>query len=948
MTRRGRARRLKPLELDAIGLARASAGASYKKERRKGRLERDFADFTGFHGDVEGVRTHERGGNIGTPITHASRAVTRGMTLRLRTFGAVYLERDDAPLGGVHTQRRRLALLAFLAASKKAKVTRDRLVALFWPDGDAATGRHALSQLIYAIRRDLGADAVVGDGETVCLNPSVLASDVDDFDESIKAGQFERAVECCRGAFLEGFYVDNAPELERWIEDERARRNTECGRAVERLAEEAERAGDFRVAADHWRSRAALTPMDGRVVLRLMRALAAVDDRAGAVQAARVYETLVRDELDVEPDAEVLSLARQLRVATPSAPAPPPARELTREPVLAHDSESAGAPAIEPRRRVPAWRGLTTVAVVVVVLVAIVVQTRGRYGVGATLPATAQANVVLGDLDGPDSVLTLAVREALRAELSNTPRIHMTSDLRVRSIRSLMRVPLDAPLHPPSLLEVATRSGAHVAISGSVVPLGNGAQIVVDLHDPSSGRALGTFAERPSNAADLMNAVERLGRSLRAALLQSPVDTLVRSLPSVTTTSLAALKSYALARRAASSGRRGEAVDHAERAVTHDSSFVLAHYFLGDLLWFIDEQSHAEAHLTRAFQLSDAAPPHERLVVRARYTQLVRDRPDSALTYWDMLRDAAPSEPLGYEGRSWALRALGRYEEAAAAADSAMRLERDALAPNVNNTLYSLLSVADTTRALTFARGLSDRTTTPLAEAQFWTAISRGDARSARTIADAEKAWGRHYRRFHADLLARNRTAARASLDTVRSADRAQELPRVLLAQGWYDAEILGDRRSGAAYARETLEWVKKRDLSPPAVGRLSERIGDLAARVGDTALVADAIALVKQRDHGRSLPSYVLALRSLAAAAAYARRNPGEAARLAAEARNGVYFSRSMTTVALLQADALSAAGDRRGADSLYRLIERQGIADGDFEVAYFLRGLANLRTKN
>ena len=868
------------------------------------------------------------------------------MTLRLRTFGAVYLERDHVALGGAHTQRRRLALLAFLAASGRAKVTRDRLVALFWPERDAASGRHALSQLVYAIRRDLGAEAIVSDSETLSLRPDILPSDVAEFDDDIRAGNLEHAAELYRGVFLEGFYVDDAPELERWIEEERARRSGECGRVLERLAEEAERSGDTVRACEWWRRRAAMTPTEARPVLRLMRALSAVGDRAAALQVARVYETLVREELEAEPDPAIVAFARELKVATPVPPLSP-AQPMLATPASQSDVTPAVIPAVieRPTRRIP----VAIAATLVVALAILGLQARDRDGADAAPATRAEATVVLGDLAGPDSVLALAVREALRAELSNTRGVHLTSDLRLRGVRSLMRLPVGAPLAPPSLLEVATRSGAHVAISGSVVPLGSGAQIVVDLHDPSSGRALGTFAERPSNAADLMNAVERLGRSLRGALLQSPVDTLVRSLPSVTTTSLAALKSYALARRAASWGRRAEAVDHGERAVTHDSTFVLAHYFLGDLLWFLDEQSHAEAHLTRAFELSEVAPVHERLVVRARYTQLVRDRPDSALTYWDMLRDAAPGEPLGYEGRSWALRALGRYEEAAAAADSAMRLERDALAPNVNNTLYSLLSVADTTRALAFARGLTDRMATPIAEASFWAAIGRRDFKAARAIADAEKSpWGRNYRRFYAELLARNAAAARASLDSVRASDRAQELPRVLLAQGWFDAEILGDRRRAAAYARETLEWVRKRDLSPPAVGRLSERIADLAARVGDTALVADVMTLVKQRDRGRSLPSYTLTLRTLAAAAAYARNNATEAARLAAHARNGVYFSRSMTTVALLQADALYAAGDRRGADSVYQLIDRHGIADGDFEVAYLLRGLAHLRTRN
>src|SRR5256885_4414802 len=42
---------------------------------------------------------------------------------------------------------------------------------------------------------------------------------------------------------------------------------------------------------------------------KLMLALAAAGDRAGAVQYARVYQELVRQELEMEPDAEIEDLA---------------------------------------------------------------------------------------------------------------------------------------------------------------------------------------------------------------------------------------------------------------------------------------------------------------------------------------------------------------------------------------------------------------------------------------------------------------------------------------------------------------------------------------------------------------------------------------------------------------------------------------------------------------
>ena len=53
------------------------------------------------------------------------------------------------------------------------------------------------------------------------------------------------------------------------------------------------------------------------------------------------------------------------------------------------------------------------------------------------------------------------------------------------------------------------------------------------------------------------------------------------------------------------------------------------------------------------------------------------------------------------------------------------------------------------------------------------------------------------------------------------------------------------------------------------------------------------------------------------------------------------MYFSRSLTTIVLLEADARRAAGERAAADSLTRLVDTHQIVDGHFEAWAVLRGL-------
>lgn len=860
------------------------------------------------------------------------------MTLRLRTFGAVYLERDGTPLGGAHSQRRRLALLAYLAAADKQVVARDKLVALLWPESDESSGRHSLSQLLYALRHDLGDAAITVDPTTVRLNPALVESDAHAFDDALRAGRLDDAVAEYRGRFLDGFYVDGASELNRWIDEECAHRSQSCARALDKLADAAEKARDWHRAVEHRRRRLELDPADSRATLRLMQALVAVGDREGALRTARVYEALVRNELEADPDPAVMKLKGILTAdakadATTDVTAQPPSSRRLRPP-----SRLASGSA---RNR---WvvAGLTIAA-----LAGFLVVRPGRTGASGTSADGSSTTVVIGDLEGPDSVLALAVREALRAELLNTRGVLLMSDMGIRELKTLMRLPRDTALQQSQLVALATRGGAHVAVAGSVVPVGAGAQIVLELVDPASGRGLRTFAERPVDGPETLMAVARIGRALGEAISRVARDSSVHPLPAVTTASLAALKSYALARQTAALGHRREAVAPAERAVTHDSTFVLAHYFLGDLLWFIDEQTHSEAHLAKAYQLRATVPTRERLVITARYEQLARDRPDSALVYWQLLHDASPGDVLAYEGMSWALRALGRHEEAAAAADTAMALDPWAILPNTNNALYSWFSVGDTVSALALGKRVAPRFPEALIEARYYTALYR-DPKVAFLWADSTfEPRARHWRRHMAQVAAGDVEGGRVSLDSVVADDMAQCAPNALLNQGWLELAVRGDRASAARLARAAFDWTRRRDLSPPAVGRLSERIADLAARAGDEATVRATMALVRERDQGRNLRTYEMAQRTLGAALAFVHGDYADAARRAEVARHGVYFSRSLTTIVLLEADALRAAGQGTKADSLARLVATHQIVDGHFEVWAILRFLIALRIR-
>ena len=78
---------------------------------------------------------------------------------RLRLFGGVALEGPSGPLSGAALQKRRLALLAMLAAARGTGWSRDKLVAYLWAEHDEASARHRLADSVYVLRKALGESA---------------------------------------------------------------------------------------------------------------------------------------------------------------------------------------------------------------------------------------------------------------------------------------------------------------------------------------------------------------------------------------------------------------------------------------------------------------------------------------------------------------------------------------------------------------------------------------------------------------------------------------------------------------------------------------------------------------------------------------------------------------------------------------------------------------------
>ena len=451
--------------------------------------------------------------------------------LRIRCLGQLSVHgADGQPIAGAAAQPRRLAILALLARAGDRGITREKVIGYLWPDSDDERARRLLSQAVYMLRRDLGSDDAITGVRDLRLGPDVVTSDAAEFQSALDARAYESAAALYAGPFLDGFHLSGVEEFNRWLEEERRALEHDADVAFEKCAVAAESRGDHATAVTWWRRMAAKDPINARVALRLMRALAAAGDRNGAVRHAAIHQALVQEQLDLPADADVVRYAEELRtgagvaarVASVAAAAvsalPVTVATLTAEPAPVSKGSSTAAPALgatteqrdesedtdaipthstpgrseavtpstilPKRRRVPVLAAVGAAAVALIAVVFTV--SRGRAT--SSSPVVVPSRVVVAPLENSTGDPTLDPVGSMVAEWV-TQGLLRTGLVQVVDARTMLETARDAgPKRGEDYLRtLAERTAAGTVVSGSYFREGNELRFLTRITGAPSG-----------------------------------------------------------------------------------------------------------------------------------------------------------------------------------------------------------------------------------------------------------------------------------------------------------------------------------------------------------------------------------------------------------------------------------------------------------------------------
>jgi TolB-like protein/DNA-binding SARP family transcriptional activator len=607
--------------------------------------------------------------------------------VRLRVLGGFALEGPPGAAAPQLAKRRAEAVLAVLAVSGELGCTRERLLALLWPESDEARSRHGLRDALHGIRRGLGADAVPPGGRLLRLDSSVVSSDVLQFTQALAAGRPGDAVRAYTGPLLDGFHVDDAAEFERWLDGERTRLAREYVEALKLLATAAERAGARDEAVGWWARAVEHDPTNSDLVLRQVRLLAAMGDRASAIKAAEGHARRLREEFDLEPDREILATIERIRRGEWPAPredaphaAPTPRMEVPRVAEQAAPPLEPPAAATRALGRVPRWVAWAALAVAFVLAGALGAGRLLRAGAaGAGALRTSVAVLPFRNLSTDTSYAFFAggLHDELQTQLTKVASLRVVGPTSVGAY---------ADASKPTLRQIGEELGVGSLVEGSVQVVGSRLRVTVQLLDPFTQAEL--WAESYDRTLDDAFAVESdIAKQVVAAVGATLTSAEAGAIAAAPTRNAQAYAFYLQGldyRRRPGILRENLLIAQQlyERALGLDSVFAPAHAALSAVHWEMYRLSYdpspirltlARREADEALRLAPDLPQAHLAVGVARYYGRGDFR--GTLREYELGLRGAPNDAELWAGVGRIQRDLGNWDSALTALGHARRLD---------------------------------------------------------------------------------------------------------------------------------------------------------------------------------------------------------------------------------------------------------------------------------
>jgi DNA-binding SARP family transcriptional activator len=264
--------------------------------------------------------------------------------LHLELLGDFRLRAESGALVTISAKKSQ-AMLAFLGVKPAQLVSRDKMANLLWSSTAPEQARQSLRQTLSTLRKELAQVSsqkiLVEEGDFLSLDPSLIYTDVVEFESLVTTGTPEALDPATRlygGDFLDGFLIDE-DRFDQWVIAERDRLHRLALRAHAQLVEQLTRVDAIDEAVAVAQRALRLDPLQESMHRTLMRLYLDSGDPLNALQQYDNCAKVLKRELDVEPDSETKALQQEIvNLRKKRNAAPPPEREARKTVLVVEDN----------------------------------------------------------------------------------------------------------------------------------------------------------------------------------------------------------------------------------------------------------------------------------------------------------------------------------------------------------------------------------------------------------------------------------------------------------------------------------------------------------------------------------------------------------------------------------------------------------------------------------
>ncbi|HKR21549.1 MAG TPA: protein kinase, partial [Pyrinomonadaceae bacterium] len=292
-------------------------------------------------------------------------------------------------------------------------------------------------------------------------------------------------------------------------------------------------------------------------------------------------------------------------------------------------------------------------------------------------PLTDKDTILLTEFDNKtgEEVFDRTLRQGLAVQLQQSPFLDIFPENRTRATLQLMSLSPDERVTRERAREICQRQGLKAFIAGTIVRFERNYSITLEALNGQTGDQLALVQVEAEGKDQVLKALSRAATELREKLGEelSSIQKFDAKLE-VTTSSLEALKEYALGRNEQDRGQFFKAIEFYKRATEIDPNFAVAWLGLGLQYFNTSQPSLAAESLAKAFAVSNRVSEDERARITYFYYQIVTGELEKAIEAQEAYVRSYPREARGPGNLGNLYSITGQFEKAVSATTQAQQL----------------------------------------------------------------------------------------------------------------------------------------------------------------------------------------------------------------------------------------------------------------------------------